>query len=251
MPPGVPTVMIDFLPAANVTTMATCVGPPDVIVKGSAGVMINFLPAARMGDMTAHGGVIVLGSMTCMIGEIGAPSPGAGGMGGVMAGMAVAGLSSTSSKNAIDLAKPASLENSQFNGVKADRVRPGTNGKVAVIGRSMDNAVNPYAQGLQGETGEGIETFSGDQISPGAVTAWNTLKKQYAPDPIPPDVVQDSQMYQDNQAWAQKLADQGYTVVDVDNPGGQADSPFYEMEKQTLFGGDAGGGAGGSGAGAD
>ena len=68
LPPGAPTVMICFLPAARVTDLATCVGPPDVIVKGSASVMINFLPAARLGDQTAHGGVIVMGAPTVMIG---------------------------------------------------------------------------------------------------------------------------------------------------------------------------------------
>jgi uncharacterized Zn-binding protein involved in type VI secretion len=100
LPPGVPTVLIDFLPAATVTNMLTCVGPPDVIVKGSAGVFINYLPAARMGDLTAHGGVIILGSPTCMIGEIGSPSPGAGGLGGVTGGLAVAGLSNPTDPNA-------------------------------------------------------------------------------------------------------------------------------------------------------
>ena len=90
LPPGAPTVLIGFLPAATVTTMAVCVGPPDVIVKGSAGVFINFLPAARMGDLTAHGGVIILGCPTVIIGEIGAPSPGAGGMGGIVAGLITA-----------------------------------------------------------------------------------------------------------------------------------------------------------------
>ena len=50
---------------------------PDMIVMGSLGVMINFLPAARLGDPTVHGGVIILGSFTCIIGEIGMPSPGA------------------------------------------------------------------------------------------------------------------------------------------------------------------------------
>jgi len=44
------------------------VGPPDVIVKGSATVMIGGLPAARMGDTTAHGGVIVAGLPSVMIG---------------------------------------------------------------------------------------------------------------------------------------------------------------------------------------
>jgi uncharacterized Zn-binding protein involved in type VI secretion len=92
LPPGAPTVLIDFLPAANVTTMATCVGPPDMIVLGSMGVMINFLPAARLGDMTVHGGVIVMGSPTCIIGEVGAPSPGAGGLGGIVAGLAAGGV---------------------------------------------------------------------------------------------------------------------------------------------------------------
>lgn len=68
LPPCCPTVLIGMLPAARVTDMATCVGPPDVIAKGSATVMIGYLPAARIGDLTAHGGVIVLGEMTVMIG---------------------------------------------------------------------------------------------------------------------------------------------------------------------------------------
>ncbi len=66
--PGCPTVLIGFLPAARVTDMAVCVGPPDMIAMGSTSVMIGFLPAARIGDMTIHGGVIVLGEFTVMIG---------------------------------------------------------------------------------------------------------------------------------------------------------------------------------------
>lgn len=66
--PGVPTVLIGKLPAAKVGDMAVCVGPPDSIVKGSSTVMINNMPAARMGDSTAHGGSIVLGCPTVMIG---------------------------------------------------------------------------------------------------------------------------------------------------------------------------------------
>ena len=66
--PGVPTVLIGGMPAAVVGDMATCVGPPDSIVKGSATVMIGGKPAARMGDSTAHGGVIILGLPTVLIG---------------------------------------------------------------------------------------------------------------------------------------------------------------------------------------
>jgi len=65
---GAPTVLIGFMPAARLSDMCTCVGPPDIIVKGSSSVLINFLPAARMGDTTAHGGTIVIGCPTVMIG---------------------------------------------------------------------------------------------------------------------------------------------------------------------------------------
>lgn len=65
---GVPTVLIGKLPAAVVGDSALCVGPPDSIVKGSSTVMIGGKPAARMGDATAHGGSIVLGFTTVMIG---------------------------------------------------------------------------------------------------------------------------------------------------------------------------------------
>ena len=68
MPPGEPTVMIGFMPAARLGDLATCVGPPDTIAKGSATVMIGNKPAARMGDNTGHGGVIVGGDPTVMIG---------------------------------------------------------------------------------------------------------------------------------------------------------------------------------------
>lgn len=68
IPPCCPTVLIGTLFAARVTDMATCVGPPDIIVLGSFTVMIGGLPAARMGDMTAHGGVIVMGLPTVLIG---------------------------------------------------------------------------------------------------------------------------------------------------------------------------------------
>jgi uncharacterized Zn-binding protein involved in type VI secretion len=68
LPPCCPTVMIGFLPAARVSDMAVCVGPPDVIVQGSSSVQIGFLPAARVGDMTAHGGNIVVGCPTVIVG---------------------------------------------------------------------------------------------------------------------------------------------------------------------------------------
>jgi len=66
--PGVSTVLIGKLPAAVVGDNAVCVGPPDAIVKGSATVLIGGKPAARIGDMTMHGGTIVFGCPTVLIG---------------------------------------------------------------------------------------------------------------------------------------------------------------------------------------
>jgi uncharacterized Zn-binding protein involved in type VI secretion len=66
--PGAPTVLIGGLPAARVTDMAVCVGPPDMIAMGSTKVLISGLPAARIGDPTVHGGVIVMGYPTVIIG---------------------------------------------------------------------------------------------------------------------------------------------------------------------------------------
>lgn len=66
--PGDATVLIVGLPAAVAGDNCVCVGPPATISKGSATVMIGGSPAARMGDPTAHGGSIVLGAPTVIIG---------------------------------------------------------------------------------------------------------------------------------------------------------------------------------------
>jgi len=68
LPPCCPTVLTGSLPQARVTDKATCVGPPDVIVLGSFTVLVGSLPAARMLDTTAHGGKIILGLPTVLIG---------------------------------------------------------------------------------------------------------------------------------------------------------------------------------------
>lgn len=66
--PGQGTVLTSGLPAARVTDQLVCVGGPDVIALGSFRVFINKLPAARMGDITGHGGAIVIGCPRVLIG---------------------------------------------------------------------------------------------------------------------------------------------------------------------------------------
>jgi len=75
---GAPNVLIGGMPAARVGDTCVCTGPPDVIAAGSVTVMIGGMPAARMNDMTSHGGVVLGGCPTVLIGD----SPGSGSGGG-------------------------------------------------------------------------------------------------------------------------------------------------------------------------
>jgi uncharacterized Zn-binding protein involved in type VI secretion len=68
LPPGAITVFIGGAPAARVTDLCVCAGPPDVVVVGSVTVLIRGAPAARVGDPTAHGGFIAIAFPTVMIG---------------------------------------------------------------------------------------------------------------------------------------------------------------------------------------
>lgn len=68
LPPGGLTVLIGGMPAARVGDTCLCVGPPDVVAMGAFTVLIGGMPAAQMGSMTAHGGTIVLGCPTVMVG---------------------------------------------------------------------------------------------------------------------------------------------------------------------------------------
>jgi uncharacterized Zn-binding protein involved in type VI secretion len=100
IPPCQINVLVGSLPAARVTDKCVCVGPIDMIVKGSATVMIGGMPAARMGDMTTHGGVIVTGMPTVLIGDAGAAGGGGGSASAIGAAGAVPGADKPCLKSA-------------------------------------------------------------------------------------------------------------------------------------------------------
>ena len=62
------TVLIGNFPAATVGQPCICVGPPDTILTGSFTVLMNNRPAARMTSPTAHGGTVIMGWPTVLIG---------------------------------------------------------------------------------------------------------------------------------------------------------------------------------------
>jgi uncharacterized Zn-binding protein involved in type VI secretion len=71
IPPCETTVLIGYLPAARVSDKLICVGPTDVIAKGSPTVIVGNQMQARIGDSTVRGGVIVSGCPTVLVGEVG------------------------------------------------------------------------------------------------------------------------------------------------------------------------------------
>jgi uncharacterized Zn-binding protein involved in type VI secretion len=68
LPGGNTTVLIGGMPASVVGDNCVCVGPPDSLSAGSSSVFIGGKAAVRMGDSTAHGGTVVMGCPTVIIG---------------------------------------------------------------------------------------------------------------------------------------------------------------------------------------
>ncbi len=66
---GESTVIIGHMPAARVGDTAVCVPAQDAISKGEPSVIIGNKDAARLGDPTEHGGKIVAGCPTVLIGS--------------------------------------------------------------------------------------------------------------------------------------------------------------------------------------
>lgn len=66
---GAPNVLIGHKPAARVGDTLVCVPAVDVVAKGESTVLIAHQQAARIGDPTVHGGKIVQGCQTVLIGS--------------------------------------------------------------------------------------------------------------------------------------------------------------------------------------
>lgn len=67
--PGCVAVLIEGKPAATAGDVCVCAGAMDKITGGSSGVFIGGKPAARAGDRCEHGGFVIGGSATVLIGE--------------------------------------------------------------------------------------------------------------------------------------------------------------------------------------
>jgi len=140
--PGSTDVLIGGMPAwralmdQHACPIVSITGPDGVgmVMMGSPTVLIDFMMACRMGDIVveipglAMGPMnpIIMGCPTVMIGEAGAPSPpGAVGMGGIAAGLAVSGVSKLqqgpSKYSTPEAAAVAAMQEANPKSVKAGR----------------------------------------------------------------------------------------------------------------------------------
>ncbi len=94
--------------------------------------------------------------------------------------------------------------------------------------------VRRYA-GALGQKGYNVEIFDGDNISPAAVEEWEAKIKSLLPTGLPANRTQ-TQLFKENQAWAEGLAKGNGTIVDIDNPSNLSESAFYSMEQKVIFG---------------
>jgi uncharacterized Zn-binding protein involved in type VI secretion len=168
---GVPNVLIGSLPAAVMGTMCICVGPPDVIVAGSVGVLIGGRPASRMSDNTAHGGIIVGGLPTVLIGGVSMNmSGGLGGLDATIAGLSLPGDSPLSDPAVADMIakSPTLTQNLATLQEQGWTVRYGVAGagttanrgtKVITIDPNQRGNASSIVQSLSHESGHAMYTL--------------------------------------------------------------------------------------------
>ena len=125
------------------------------------------------------------------------------------------------------------------SGLKVKRIKEGADSdKIAIIGRKMPGVVNPTAVHLR-KNGIKVEIFSDD-------IAWEKLRSHQLrynrskglPDNtyLPNNEIIKTNLYKSNKRWAQKLKDEGYTVIDMGNPKDITEmSALYSIEKKILF----------------
>jgi RHS repeat-associated protein len=119
-----------------------------------------------------------------------------------------------------------------YGGIQAERVLIGSSEKIAVIGRDFDARVLKFAAGFEKQTGKTIETF---QASEEAQSACRGLLDKYKGN-VPDEIAKGSQIFKENQTWAQKIKKEGYKVLDTGLGTKDAKGTFYKMETKTIFG---------------
>lgn len=124
-------------------------------------------------------------------------------------------------------------------GLKIKRMKEGRDlDKIALIGRKMDGVVDDTAAYLK-RSNIDAATFSDDAAWDDFVQVVKKYREKVG-DPkafLPNNEVVKTKLYQKNKEWIQHKLDNGFTIIDMGDPQGlNVFSPFYAMEKKTVFG---------------
>lgn len=139
----------------------------------------------------------------------------------------------------------------EYAGIAVQRLRVGTNGKVAVVGLDMTKRVEPFANALKNEKGIEIELFNSMYQSKftieGKEYTWQQIigdlnnddpifvyKRDVSTGYVLDEDIEKTLMFKANKQFAEKLTKEGYTVIDLDY-GLVSNSKWYNMETQTIF----------------
>jgi len=125
------------------------------------------------------------------------------------------------------------------NGLRAARILPGTNGKIAVIARGQDDVVEEMAKILRSK-GYDIETI---RNVPGSQDAWNEFRdvvrskrQMFGPNYQLTDAeLRESSFYKLDEMWTIGVRDGHYTIIDMGDPFKRGYSGFLNMEYEQTF----------------
>jgi RHS repeat-associated protein len=132
----------------------------------------------------------------------------------------------------------------EIAGLKIQRVLQGDSGKIALMGRSMGNSKMPGVRDAYRELtkrGYDVEIFDAPALSGDMLKRFQSAAKQFEQATqgwtkrLTNSEVMKLDMYKLNKEWARKLKNDGYQVLDFGDMNNLGFSPFYSMEKMTLF----------------
>jgi hypothetical protein len=143
----------------------------------------------------------------------------------------------------------------EIAGIKIVNIHNGTNGKYAIIGRSMGGKTNEigvidFSKELKKKIGEdnvvifdnykavidGEELDMQNCLDDLKSSAYNSYKDKTT-NLISYEGIKKTKLYKLNQHWANYIKEKGYTVIDIGNPNNKIDpSAFYDLETNIFFG---------------
>jgi hypothetical protein len=130
-------------------------------------------------------------------------------------------------------------------GIAIKQIKQGTNGKYAIIGRSMGNAEitgvrNVYSE-LKNIRKLDVEIFDASSLTglwkskfDDAIAEFAQKTNNWTRKLSNQELLQ-LKIYKLNKEWAQHLVDEGYTIMDMGDFNNLGFSAFYAMEKATIF----------------